>query len=238
VVSANRRTEHAFRYSLIDHPINLLALLDVRQSRGAQRPRAGCGNGSGHTPLVTLDRTTLWLVVCGRREIDQFLVDVEHERRIDFAAVNGLLSPSLGYVQRCGEDVDRTHDGATRAKGTQCLLVRILAVGCNNYELPDAARFPGTDQVIQEPVQGLAAYGGASRVLDLGRRVHPIFNSWGAEDLHLVGEVVGKAFHDERITTERKMRAVLLCRTHWNDEPGVSLEVPLDGTWGEPLEVE
>jgi hypothetical protein len=74
--------------------------------------------------------------------------------------------------------------------------------------------------------------------LDLGRRVHPIFNSWGAEDLHLAGEVVGKAFHDERITTERKMRAVLLCRTDWNDEPGVSLEVPLDGTGGEPLEVE
>jgi len=74
--------------------------------------------------------------------------------------------------------------------------------------------------------------------LDLGRRVHPIFDSWGAEDVHLAGEVVGKAFHNERIATERKVRAVLLCGTNWNDEPGVSLEVSLDGTRGESLEVE
>ena len=50
--------------------------------------------------------------------------------------------------------------------------------------------------------------------------------------------VVGKAFHDERIATERKVRAVLLGRTDRNDEPGVSLEVQLDRTWGEPLELE
>ena len=236
--SVDRCAEHAFRNPIINGTIDLFTLFRVRACGAPQRAGARRGNGTSDATLVALDCSTLWRVVRRGRQVYQCRVDVEHERCVDFASVNGLLGSRFGDTQRGCKDIDGSHGRAASAEGAQRFLVRILAMGGNNDELVYSSGFPGTDEVVQEPMQRFAAHRGASRVLDFRRRVDPIFDGRGAKDLHLAGKIVGQALDDERVTTKRKVRAMLLCRTNGNDEPGVSREVQLDGVGSEAFEVE
>jgi two-component system nitrogen regulation sensor histidine kinase NtrY len=105
--------------------------------------------------------------------------------------------------------------------------VRVRAVGGQHHELLDPAVLPRADEIVEQPVQRLAAHGGASGVLRRGRGIHPIFYGGRAEHLEHGGQVVGEMLHDDRVAAKGEMRSVLLGRPDGDNEPGVPRQVAL-----------
>jgi hypothetical protein len=54
--------------------------------------------------------------------------------------------------------------------------------------------------------------------------VHSVFEGRCSQHAELRGKIVRQVFDDDRVATERHVRAVLLAGADWDDEPGVASE--------------
>src|SRR5205814_2276154 len=164
--------------------------------------------------------------------------EVEQQGRIELAAVHRAVGVFEVIAEVEGEHVDGEDTRLARAQRGQRLLVRVVAVSGQDDEAFNPRLLPGSEQVVHPAVQRLAADGGVAGEGPLGRRVDPIFDRRGAEDLERPGEVVGQALDDEGVTTEREVGAVLLACPHRYEEAGIALENETHLVGDEGLEVQ
>src|SRR5438067_2043796 len=69
-------------------------------------------------------------------------------------------------------------------------------------------------------------------------RVDAIFDGGRAQDLERAGQIVGQALDDDGVAAERQVRAVLLARSHRNEEARIALENETDLIGDQGLQVE
>ena len=85
-----------------------------------------------------------------------------------------LAVEEIGEIQT--EHVHNPNSGCGGDHGCERLLMRILAVSGNEYELADASRFPRIDQVVQHSVEGLLSERSVTGETSLGIYVHSILH--------------------------------------------------------------
>src|SRR6266480_1491145 len=197
-------------------------------SRRGRWPSQRSGGALGERPGARAQVARALLLreheVLGALHADEVWREVEQQGRVELAAVHRPVGVLEVAREVEGEYVDREDAGLAGAQGRERLLVGVVAVGGQDDEAFDPRLLPRSEQVVHPAVQRLAADRGVAGEGPLGDGVDPIFDRRGAQDLERPGEVVGQALDDDGVATERQVGAVLLARSHRDQEAGIALE--------------
>ena len=173
---------------------------------GGHRSR-GAAAEAGHLTLTQRK-------VLGELHADELRREIQHQRRIELAAVRW----AAGIVQIAGEvegkDVYREYASPVGAQGRKGLLMGIVAVRRKNNESAHAALLPRAEQVIHPAVQGLASDSRIAGVGAFGRCVDAVRNCRRPEDAKTGRQVIGQSLDDERIATKGEVGSMLLTGAH------------------------
>ncbi len=175
-------------------------------------------------------------IVLRHRQVDQLVVHVQEERRIDGAAVNRNAARGLLPNQWDAEDVDCSNTRPVRPERAQGFLVRVLPMGGNDNELLHSTLFPRSDQVVQESMERLAPNRCAAGKGSRSCRVHAIFYGGGAQDVEFCREVVREPLHDDGVTAQREVLSMLLRGTDGHDQPRIAFQVGAHRVGGKVFE--
>ena len=118
-----------------------------------------------------------------------------------------------------GKDVHDLHPGLRHQQGAQRFLVRLVTLGGDEHELPDAApQLPRLDQLVHQPVQRLAAERRTARQRPVRIPVGGVFDRRGPQDAEARGQIVGEPLDEDRVDAQRQVRAVLFGRPDGDDQ--------------------
>ena len=203
----------------MNHLIQARSLFRRCEAGAPQRPRrlrgdraGGPATEAGHLALTERE-------VLGKFHADELRGDVQHERRIELAAVRRTVRffEIPGEVE--GEDVDGEYASAVGAQGGEGFLMGVVPVRRKNNEGAHAALLPRAQQIIHPAVQGLAADRGITWIVTFSRRVDAIGDCRRPQNSEAGGKVVGEALDDECIATKREVRPMLLAGAHRHQQP-------------------
>src|SRR6187551_3681286 len=100
--------------------------------------------------------------------------------------------------------------------------MRIVLMRGQQYELLDARRFPGVDEVVQRPVERLLSDRRVPGEAALGLRVDAVFDGRGQKHREFGGEIACQPLDDDRVDSEWEMRPVLLTGADGNDQSRIA----------------
>jgi len=203
----------------MNHLIQARPLFGRREAGSAERTGRQCRNRAGAAPPEPGHLALGEQKVLGELHMDQLGREVEHERRIELAAMgrSGRVFEIVGEVE--GKDVHGEYSSPPRAQRGEGFLMGIMSVGGKNNESVHATLLPGAEQVVHPAVQSFPAHRRIAREGTLGGGVHAIRYRRGAQDAEAARQVVGETLDDERVAAEREVWSMLLAGANGYQQP-------------------
>lgn len=89
-------------------------------------------------------------------------------------------------------------------------------------ELLDSVIFPPSQQLVQGSVESLAPKARLTCIGLPARGNHPVPDRWCQQDSAPFRDLLRNGLRNDRVGSQGKVRAMLMERAHWEDEPGIS----------------